>query len=86
MLYLLDNSVIVMEIARKTVERSFIIIQLFLLLGKTRVIVCVLEWIHIWLRLNGLFDFCISWNHQEIINFLMVLGEGQSLTGLLELV
>ena len=83
MLYLLDNSVIVMAIARKTIERSFIKIQLFLLLGKTR---CVLEWIHIWLRLNGLFDFCISWNHQEIINFLMVLGEGQSLTGLLELV
>ena len=85
MLYLLDNRVIVMTIARKTVERGFILIQLFLLLEKTRVIVCALE-IHIWLRLNGLFDFCISWNHQEIINFLMVLGERQSLTGLLELV
>ena len=37
-----------------------------------------LEWIHPWVRLNGLFDFC---NRQKII---MVLGEGRSLTGLLE--
>ena len=38
------------------------------------------------MRLNGLFDFCTPWNCQEIIDFLMVLGEGRSLTGLLELV
>ena len=39
-----------------------------------------LEWIHSWVRLNGLFDFC---NRQKII---MVLGDGWSLTGLFELV
>ena len=36
--------------------------------------------------LNGLFDFCTPWNCQKIADFLMVLREGRSLTGLLELV
>ena len=38
------------------------------------------------MRLNGLFNFCTPWNCPKIIDFLMVFGEGQSLTGLLELV
>ena len=42
--------------------------------------------IHPWVRLNGLSDFCTPWNCQKIIAVLMVLGEGQSLTGLLKLV
>ena len=46
---------------------------------------CVKE-INPWVRLNGLFDFCTPWNCRKIVDFLMVLGEGRSLTGLLELV
>ena len=38
------------------------------------------------MRLNGLFDFCAPWNCQKVIDFLMVLGKGRSLTGLPELV
>ena len=38
------------------------------------------------MRLNGLFDFCTPWTCQKIIDFLMVLREGRSLTGLLEIV
>ena len=71
-----------LAITRKAVEHVFILIQFFLYLRKQGWLFTLgaLESIHPWVRLNGLFDFC---NRQKII---MVLGEGWSLTGLLELV
>ena len=87
-LILLVNRVIIMTIARKTVERVFIVIQFFSYLTKQAWLfsLSALKRIHPWVRLNGLFDFCTPWSCQKIIDFLMVLGEGQSWTGLLELV
>ena len=75
-LHLLLNSVIIMAITRKAVEHVFILIQFFSYLRKQGWLFTLgaLEWIHPWVRLNGLFDFC---NRQKII---MVLGEGWSLT------
>ena len=77
-----------MTIARKVVERVFILIQFFSYLRKQRWLFSLgaLKRIHPWVRLNGLFGFCTPWNCQKIIDILMVLGEGWSLTGLLELV
>ena len=79
-LHLLVNSVII-AITRKAVEHVFILIEFFFYLRKQgwSFTLGALEWIHPWVRLNGLFDFC---NRQNII---MVLGEGRSLTRLLEL-
>ena len=87
-LILLVNRVIIMTIARKTVERVFIVIQFSSYLTKQAWLfsLSALKRIHPWVRLNGLFDFCTPWSCQKIIDFLMVLGEGQSWTGLLELV
>ena len=81
-LHLLVNIVIIMAITRKAVEHVFILIQFFSYLRKQGWLFTIgaFEWIHPWARLNELFDFC---NRQKII---MVLGEGRSLTGLLELV
>ena len=86
-LHLLVNRIIIMTIARKVMECVFILIQFFSYLRKQEWLFSVglLKRIHPWVRLNGLFDFCTPWNCQEIIDFLMVLGEGRSLTGLLEL-
>ena len=78
-----------MTIARKVVERVFILIQKFFsFLRKQGWLFSLgaLKGIHPWVRLNGLFDFCTPWNCQKIKDFLMVLGGGRSLTGLLELV
>ena len=88
MLHLLVNRVIIMTIARKVVERVFILIQFFSYLRKQGWLSSLgaLKRIHLWVRLNGLFDFCTPWNCQKIIDFLMVLREGRSLTGLLEIV
>ena len=74
--------------ARKVEERVFILIQFFSYLRKQGWLssLSALKRIHPWVRLNGLFDFCTPWNCQKIIDILMVLGEGWSLTGLLELV
>ena len=87
-LHLLANRVIIMTIARKVVERVFILIQFFSYLRKQRWLFSLgaLKRIHPWVRLNGLFDICTPCNCQKIYDFLMVLGEGRSLTGLLELV
>ena len=81
-LHLLVNSVIIMARTRKAVEHVFILIKFFSYLRKQGWLFTLgaLEWIHPWVRLNGLFEF---WNRQKII---MVLGEGWSVTGLLELV
>ena len=87
-LHLLVNRIIIMTIARKVMECVFILIQfLFYLRKQGRLFsVGVLKRIPPWVRLNGLFDLCTPWNCQKIIDFLMVLGEGRSLTGLPELV
>ena len=81
-MHLLVKKVIILAITRKAVEHAFILIQFFSYLRKQGRLFTLgaLEWIHPWLRVNGLFDFC---NCQKII---MVLGEGWSLSGLLELV
>ena len=77
-----------MATARKVEERVFILIQFFSYLRKQGWLSSLgaLKRIHPWVRLNGLFGFCTPWNCQKIIDILMVLGEGWSLTGLLELV
>ena len=87
-LHLLANSVIIMAIARKAVERVFILIQFFPYSRKQRWLFSfgALKRIHPWVHLNGLFDFCTPWNCQKIIDFLMILGERWSLTGLLEFI
>ena len=87
-LHLLVNRVIKMTTARKVVERVFIQIQFFPYLRKQRWLFSLgaLRRIHPWVRSIWLFDFCTPWNCQKIIDFPMVLGEGWSLTGLLELV
>ena len=87
-LHLLVNSVIIMAIARKAVKCVFILMQFFSYLGKQRWLFSLseLERIHPWVRLNALLDFCTFWNRQKIMDFPMVLGKKQSLTGLLELV
>ena len=74
-LHLLVNTVIIMAIARKGVERVFILIQFFSCLIKWGLLfrLGVLKRNHPCVRLNGLFDFCIPWNCQKIIDFLMVL-------------
>ena len=79
-LHLLVNSVIIIAITRKAVEHVFILIQFFSYLRKQGWLFTLgaLEWIHPWVRLNELFDFC---NRQKIV---MVLGEGWSLTGFLQ--
>ena len=81
-LHLLVNKVIIMAITKKAVEHVFILIQFFSYFRKQGWLLTfgALEWTHPWVHLNGLFDF---YNSQKII---MVLGEGRSLTGLLELV
>ena len=86
--HLLVNSVIIMVTARKAVEHVFVLIQFFSYLRKQGWLfsLSALRRIHPWVRLNGLFNFCTPWNCPKIIDFLMVFGEGQSLTGLLELV
>ena len=77
-----------MAIARKAVKCVFILMQFFSYLGKQRWLFSLseLERIHPWVRLNALLDFCTFWNRQKIMDFPMVLGKKQSLTGLLELV
>ena len=81
-LHLFVNIVIIMAITRKAAEHVFILIQFFSYLRKQGWLFTTgaLDWIHPWAHLNELFDFC---NRQKTI---MVLGEGRSLTGLLELV
>ena len=81
-LFLLLNSVIIMAITRKAIKHVFILIQFFSYLIKQGWLFTLgaLEWMHPWVRLNRIFDFC---NRQKII---IVLGEGWSLTGLLKLV
>ena len=87
-LHLLVNSVFIMKIARKAVECVFILIQLFSYLRKQGWLFSLdaIRRIHPWVHLNGLYGLCTSWNWQKIIDFLMILGEGRNLTGLLELV
>ena len=78
---------IIMAIARKEVERVFIIINFFYLRKQGSLFTLgTLEWIHSLVCLNRLFEFCTPWYCQKIIYFLMVLGEGRNLTGLLELI
>ena len=87
-LHPLVNRIIIMAIARNVLECVFILIQFFSYLWKQRWLFSLgaLIRIHPGVRLNGLFDFCTLWNCQKIIDFLMVLGNGRSLTGFLELV
>ena len=86
-LHLLVNRIIIMTIARKVVERVFILIQFFPYLRKHGWLFslgalkrihpwCAFEWV-IWL----LYSLELSENHR----FLMALVEGCSLTGFLEL-
>ena len=79
---LLVNTVIIMTIARK-VERVFNLIQFFSYLRKQGGLFSLgaFKRIHPWVSFNGLFDFCTLWNCKKIRDFLMVLGEGRSLTG-----
>ena len=78
-LHLLVNSVIIMVIARKVVERVFVLIQFFSYLRKQGWLFSLgsLRRIPPCVRLNGLFDFYTLWNCQKIIDFLMVLGEAE---------
>ena len=71
-LYLLVNSVIIMVIAGKAVERVFILKQFFSYLRNQGWLFSLgaLRKIHPWVRLNGLFDFCTPWNCQKIYDFL----------------
>ena len=78
-LHLLINSVIIMVITRKAVERVFILIQFYSYLRKQGCLFSfgALRRIHPLVCLNGLFDFCTPWNWQKIIDFFMVLGEAE---------
>ena len=71
-LYLLVNSVIIMVIAGKAVERVFILTQFFSYLRKQEWLFSLgaLRRIHPCVRLNGLFDFCTPWNCQKIYDSL----------------